>query len=230
MHANQSQHQTTKSGTSSTPSPKNTALATPTIRLNDEHAGATLVPPWLLFSLGGLEVIWGIGMNCVQVYTSVSAFFAILQGETMNTLLLHHETPIETITSAVRLAPIHSLIALVISVSIQIAVLMVSQRISAVWQRMREHAGMRGAAIEVISHLTFLQVYGLIGFVANVIGDVTFITLYTHNLVVLFLWCIFLTGSSTIVLLDGAQRLWGGFQMRVAYLRRMQQQQSSGHN
>jgi len=44
MHANQSQHQTTKSGTSSTPSPKNTALATPTIRLNDEHAGATLVP------------------------------------------------------------------------------------------------------------------------------------------------------------------------------------------
>src|SRR5712692_7009688 len=135
MHANQSQHQTTKSGTSSTPSPKNTALATPTIRLNDEHAGATLVPPWLLFSLGGLEVIWGIGMNCVQVYTSVSAFFAILQGE--------------TITSAVRLVPIHSLIALVISVSIQIAVLMVSQRISAVWQRMREHAGMRGAAIEV---------------------------------------------------------------------------------
>ncbi len=151
MHANQSQHQTTKSGTSSTPSPKNTALATPTIRLNDEHAGATLVPPWLLFSLGGLEVIWGIGMNCVQVYTSVSAFFAILQGETMNSLLQRHETPIETITSAVRLAPIHSLIAMVISVSIQIAVLMVSQRISAVWQRMREHAGTRGAAIEVIS-------------------------------------------------------------------------------
>lgn len=224
-----SANQTSKRGASSTSPPKNAAVAMTTVRLNDEHAGATLLPPWLLFSLGGLEILWGIAMNCVQVYTSVSTFFAILQGETMSMLLQQHETTVEIITSAVKLAPIHSLIALVISVSIQIAVLMVSQRISAVWQRMREHSGMRGAAIEVVSHLTFLQVYGLIGFVANVIGDVTFITLYTHNLVMLFLWCIFLTGSSTIVLLDGAQRLWGGFQMRAAYLRRMQQQQSSRH-
>jgi len=214
--------QTSKRKASSTSSTNKPVFALTTVRLDDEQRGATLLPPWMLFSLGGLEILWGIAMNCVQVYTSISAFFAILQGETMSVLLQQHETTVQIITSAVRLAPIHSLIALVISVSIQIAVLMVSQRISAVWQRMREHSGMRGAAVEVVSHLTFLQVYGLIGFIANVIGDVTFITLYTHNLVVLFLWCIFLTGSSTIVLLDGAQRLWGGFQMRAAYLRSMQ--------
>jgi len=59
--------------------------------------------------------------------------------------------------------------------------------------------------------LGFWQWLGIIAFAADVLGDVRYAMLMTGDVFGTTLWAIFLSAGSTLLLLNGVQRMWGAF-------------------
>jgi hypothetical protein len=175
-----------------------------TRKLNDEPlAGATLQPPFMLLLFGLLEMLWGLVCIRTQIDTSNAAFYKGI-----------HDSAVVGSSPAT----LH-LMALTIAVSVEIIVLYLAWPISVIWHQLEhghfyttpgQHKSVFSAAKEVSKHLTMRQLLGIVAFVGNVLGDIRFANITTHDFVSVFLYALFLTACSTLVTLDGAQRFWGG--------------------
>lgn len=191
--------------------------------------GASLQPPVLMIIIGVIEIGWSIFCNFQQVSTSTEAFYvSIASAATLGTD--------RSAAHLLTMQPQLHMMALVIAFSIQIFMVSNAQPISVVWHRLRsihvaENSGKQNiisAARDVSMHLSLRQWIALAAFAGDVIGDIRYGMLTTGDGFSIFFWTVFLSASSTILLLDGAQRIWGAIQAWRLFQAAYHAQQSKG--
>lgn len=176
-------------------------------------AGSTLVPPFALLALGAIEIGWGIYTNFEQVSTSTLAFLGLMAGQAVlgADKSAHH---------MLALMPQFQGMSFTIAFGVQIFMVSNAQPISAIYQRLRiihyKH-NLASAAREVSSHLTLRQYIAIAAFVGDVVGDILYSTSLTGAWFPILMWAVFLSASSTIILLDGLQRFWGGIRLWIDF-------------
>lgn len=187
-----------------------------TLNLNDEaYEAAAEHPPALKVSIGMCEMLWGAVTNALQVVTSTIGWLSLMILGLGSSLLgfgdLVHTYGWKTI------------IAVSIALSTQVFLHMNAQPITSTWHRMRyiQHSGIKSthALTDVLGHLSIRTALCYIGIFMEIISDGSFIHTVLGDLgnpiiaaLVIFVWMIILTGSSTIVLYDGATRIWGAIE------------------
>lgn len=177
--------------------------------LEDEALGAAPEsPPWMMLIIGAIELGAGIYTNFMQVSTSSQAWLSSMLGSSAVQNL--------TVQQLLSMQPKVSAMALLIALIVQIIVVSQSQPMSSVWRRIRTiqmaHINVVHATAHAVTHLTLWQWLAWICFIGDVVGDVRYITLFTKDPLSVFFWIVVLSAGSTLVMLDGAQRLWGGVQ------------------
>jgi hypothetical protein len=182
-----------------------TGAATAGQHLPDE---TIYVPPMSMFMLGFGGIFVAVCANIWQVFTSFTAFFTMFaQGRIF-----------QTMTSAERLRaqPLIWIVCGLISVSFQFAILFLIFRIERDWKENRAKSqtgadAAKSTAVEVVQHIPLVLVWGVIGFVADTVGDYTFLSLYTNYWFLLFMYGAALYASSTIMFARSIEYLWAGF-------------------
>lgn len=163
-------------------------------------------PPFLKFGIGFLEFVAGIATNVIQVSTSTYAFLSGMEGETVR---------VKNIQELLTIQPHMFTIALVISIGVQLVLHMNSQSMSSTWRRLRHirlsHDTLH-AATDVKNYLEVRTWLFVVALLLDVIGDSRYVTLFTKEPVAVGAWVIFLTALSTLVMYDGATRMWGAMQ------------------
>ncbi|MDQ2905439.1 MAG: hypothetical protein M3Y81_18075 [Chloroflexota bacterium] len=176
--------------------------------LNDDaFEAAAEHPPALKVSIGLAELIFGMFANCVQVATSAIAILSMIVGAS---------SVLFSPSDAVKSFGWKAVIALVISLSIQLFLHKNSQPMSSTFHRLRQiqHFNIKSthAWSDVFSYLSFGMLYFALALAADIISDATFVNLFTRNPYVIVFWMLFLTGSSTLLFYDGATRIWGALE------------------
>lgn len=164
-------------------------------------------PPGAMFALGGLGLLIGVFANFWQVFTSFSAFFNMFitgkQYEKMKAL------------DKIGANPIIFAICLLIAISFQMALLFLVFRIHNDWKKNRAQGEKTGSnakhtAVEVAQHIPLILLWGVLGFIADTVGDYTFIGIYTSDPFLLFMYGAALYASSTIMLTRSLEYFWAG--------------------
>jgi hypothetical protein len=164
-------------------------------------------PPMLKLSIGIAELTWGLCSNCVQVVTSTIAIVAMVIGS---------EVGLMGVPTLLKVYPWAALIGFGIAGSIQLFLHKNAQSMSSTWTRLRQiqHFNIKSthALKDVESAITINTLYFMVALVADIVSDATFVNLFTHNGLVILFWIVFLTGSSTLLMYDGATRVWGAIE------------------
>jgi len=69
----------------------------------------------------------------------------------------------------------------------------------------------KSTAIEIVQHVPLVLFWGVLGFIADTVGDYTFLNIYTDNWFLLFMYGCALYASSTIMFARSIEYLWAGF-------------------
>jgi fumarate reductase subunit C len=166
------------------------------------------IPPALKFGIGIFELIFGLFTNCAQLVTTTMAIIGMIVGASTVSIM-----SLEDISKRFGW---YTLIGLVIAGAIQLFLHKNAQPMSSTWQRLRhiQDFNIRSthSLSDVKNAITINTVYFLLSLGADIISDATFINMYTHNPLVIFFWVVFLTGASTLLLYDGATRVWGAIE------------------
>ena len=166
------------------------------------------VPPASMFVLGAIGVLVGAGANLWQMFTSFSAFQHIFV-----TGSIYKSMDANTQSAAL---PIINVICALISISFQLAILYLVFRIERTWKETKAHSTAKGVdvakhtAVEVVQHVPLVLVWGVLGFIADTVGDYTFISLYSNDPFILFMYGSALYASSTIMLARAIEFIWAG--------------------
>lgn len=200
-------------------SPAQTSSLIVTETENDIDAAATqeeedpvLHPPLWLFFLGGIEILWGAATNVVQVITSIVGLIGWQQSETLKAngylvgtqLLLAKNLGFDAV-------------AVILAFGSQIGIQVITQQLRRRWKerRMQEHESTGQALVEIAASLDMLTILGYVSFIVCGVSDFMFITNLLPSdsvatYVLMLFWGLVLAASSTAVLSDGVQRVWGG--------------------
>ncbi len=167
------------------------------------------VPPGSMFLLGGIGIFVGICANLWQMYTSFSAFQHLFVGG-----------PIYKGMSASGQSaalPIITIVCALVSVAFQLAILYLVFRIDRSWKDTKAHAttgkgsdAARHTAVELMHHVPLLLLWGILGFIADTVGDYTFIALYSDDWFIQFMYGAALYASSTVMLVGAIEFIWAG--------------------
>jgi hypothetical protein len=166
------------------------------------------VPPISMFLLGGSGILVALGANIWQVFTSFTAFFSMFtQGSNYRAM-----KPLDQVGAQ----PLISIICALIAISFQLAVLFLVFRIERDWKnsKAKKQNGVDAAkstAIEIVQHVPLVLFWGVLGFIADTVGDYTFLNIYTDNWFLLFMYGCALYASSTIMFARSIEYLWAGF-------------------
>jgi hypothetical protein len=166
------------------------------------------VPPISMFLLGGGGILVALGANVWQVFTSFTAFFTMFtQGSNYQAMKA---------IDRVGAQPLISIICALIAISFQFAILFLVFRIERDWKdnKVRNQSGVDAAkstAIEIVQHIPLVLFWGVLGFIADTVGDYTFLNIYTDNWFLLFMYGCALYASSTIMFTRSIEYLWAGF-------------------
>jgi hypothetical protein len=164
-------------------------------------------PPYLKFGIGVCEFLFGLSCNFVQVVTSTIGILALVLGSAIAVVGLPH---------LMGVYPYAATIALVIACAIQLFLHKNAQSMSGTYHRLRQiqHFNIKSvnALSDVKEAITVNSIYFALALAADIISDATFVNLYTHNAYVIVGWMLFLTGSSTLLMYDGATRVWGAIE------------------
>jgi hypothetical protein len=171
------------------------------------YEGAAAQNPALKLAIGFIQVIWGAITNCIQVATSSMAWLSMIMAQpAFNHIPNFLMSPFSwkvTIAIAMGIAP-------------QVLLHMHSQPITDTWSRLKnmQHYNIKALSskIEVKNLLNARAFLGYVGLGADVVSDATFVNLFTANILVIVFWMFVLTGSSTVCMYDGANRIWGAFE------------------
>jgi hypothetical protein len=175
---------------------------------NSAYQAAAELPPGFKLGVGIGELVIGAGANVAQVSTSTLAWFS---------MITHDPTPALVTTSALSKAfPWIAIVSLGISLIVQSAVHMNAQGISSTWTRLRHiqnfHIKSTHAINDVVSAVTWKTLFGLFSIAMDIVSDATFVNLITRNGFVVLVWICAATGGSTILMYDGAVRVWGAME------------------
>jgi hypothetical protein len=166
------------------------------------------VPPISMFLLGGGGILVALGANIWQVFTSFSAFFTMFtQGSNYQAMKA---------IDKVGAQPLISIICALIAISFQFAILFLVFRIERDWKnsKAKKQNGIDAAkstAVEIVQHVPLVLFWGVLGFIADTVGDYTFLNIYTDNWFLLFMYGCALYASSTIMFARSIEYLWAGF-------------------
>ena len=166
------------------------------------------VPPISMFLLGGGGILVALGANIWQVFTSFSAFFSMFtQGDNYQAM-----KPLDRIGAQ----PLISIVCFFIAISFQFAILFLVFRIERDWKnsKSRSSSGVdaaRSTAVEIVQHIPLVLFWGVLGFIADSVGDYTFLNIYTDNWFLLFMYGCALYASTTIMFARSIEYLWAGF-------------------
>jgi hypothetical protein len=164
-------------------------------------------PPSLKLGIGIAEFVWGLLGNVVQVVTSTIAMMSMVIGSGVAAT---------SVPDLMHVYPWAALIGFGIACSIQLFLHKNGQSMSGTWNRLRQiqHFNIKSthALTDIKNTMTVGTVYFLLALTADIVSDATFVNLYTHNAYVILFWIVFLTGSSTILMYDGATRIWGAIE------------------
>jgi hypothetical protein len=166
------------------------------------------VPPISMFLLGGGGILVALGANIWQVFTSFSAFFTMFtQGSNYQAMKA---------IDKVGAQPLISIICALIAISFQFATLFLVFRIERDWKNStaKKQNGIDAAkstAVEIVQHVPLVLFWGVLGFIADTVGDYTFLNIYTDNWFLLFMYGCALYASSTIMFARSIEYLWAGF-------------------
>lgn len=166
------------------------------------------VPPISMFLLGGGGILVALGANVWQVFTSFTAFFTMFaQGSNYQAMKA---------IDRVGAQPLISIICALIAISFQFAILFLVFRIERDWKnsKAKYQSGVDAAkstAVEVVQHVPLVLFWGVLGFIADTVGDYTFLNIYTDNWFLLFMYGCALYASSTIMFARSIEYLWAGF-------------------
>jgi len=174
---------------------------------NSAHEAEAENPPALKLAIGICEFIFGFFANCVQVTTTTIAIISMILGSMVALLGL---------PEVIHRFPWYALIGMVIACAIQLFLHKNAQPMSGTFTRLRHiqnfHIKSTQSLKDVQSAITVNSLYFMVSLGADIISDATFINLFTHNTFVILFWIVFLTGSSTLLLYDGATRVWGAIE------------------
>lgn len=175
---------------------------------NTAYEAAAEHPPALKVSIGIIEIVVGMAANVTQVATSTVAWMS---------MILHN--PTAALTSSSGLDTHFNWIAVVslgIALIVQTALHMQGQAMSSTWARLRhiQNFNIKSAHSlqDVGQTITFRTLFGIFALLIDIVSDSTFINLLTHNPLVIGAWIVVLTGGSTLLLYDGATRVWGAIE------------------
>lgn len=167
-----------------------------------------LCPPISMFLLGGGGILIALGANIWQVFTSFTAFFSMFtQGSNYQAM-----KPIDRVGAQ----PLISIICALIAISFQFAILFLVFKIDRDWRnsKAKKQNGVDAAkstAVEIVQHVPLVLFWGVLGFIADTVGDYTFLNIYTDNWFLLFMYGCALYASSTIMFARSIEYLWAGF-------------------
>lgn len=136
--------------------------------------GSTHHPPWFAYSLSNFGVAFGITANLWQVFTSVIAFFTMF---TQGAVYQHMDGKSQGTASAAALA-----ISIGLALSFQIGVLFLVFRVHHEYKEQKIKVGdtMQAAkvtALQMVAHHRLLLAWSVVSFIADTVGDFTFINL-----------------------------------------------------
>lgn len=174
---------------------------------NTAYEGAAAQNPMMKLIIGFAQVGWGVITNCAQIATSSLAWLS---------LILAHPAFDRIPNFLMTTMGWKVTIALMMGITPQVLLHMHSQPITDTWQRLKgmQHFNIKALSskIEVKNILNARVFLGYVGLGADVVSDATFVNLFVKDFLVIVFWMLILTGSSTVCMYDGANKVWGAFE------------------
>ena len=112
--------------------------------------------------------------------------------------------------------PIINIVCALVSIAFQLAILYLVFRIDRSWKDAKAQTVGRGSdaarqtAVELMHHVPLLLLWGILGFIADTVGDYTFIALYSDDWFIQFMYGAALYASSTVMLVGAIEFIWAG--------------------
>jgi magnesium-transporting ATPase (P-type) len=162
-------------------------------------------PPWFTYSLAGIGVLVGIGGNLWQVFTSVIAFFNMfVQGYVYK----HMAPSAQGNATAGALA-----VSIGMAIAFQLGVMFFVFRVHKEYKEQKVKVGdnmqaVKTTAVQMVAHHRLLLAWSVLSFLADTVGDFTFITLLTNDPFMLLGYTLSLYAVSTILLSASLERHW----------------------
>ncbi len=168
-------------------------------------ATSTHHPPWFGYSLASFGVGAGILANLWQVFTSVVAFFTIFAEGAIYKSLTEKGQANATVAALA--------IAILMAISFQLGVMFfvfqVHKEYKDIKVRIGEATGAaKQTAVQMIAHHRLLSAWMLISFIADTIGDFTFINALSSDVFMLLGYTLSLYAVSTVLLSASLERHW----------------------
>jgi len=171
--------------------------------------------PAAMFLLGGVLILLGIISNGWQMFTTFTAFWAMMNPA---------GTPVN-----LQKQPIVFAICGLIATGAQVGLALLVWRIDTTWKKKAFLSSSnaetaRSTAIELVQHIDLVSILCAISFVVDTIGDYTFVAIYTVGLgemtgtFITFLYAAFLYALSTVVFVRGVEYIAAGL-MAAKHLR-----------
>ena len=167
--------------------------------------GSTHHPPWFSYSLANFGVVFGCCANFWQAFTSVIAFFTMF---TQGQVYRHMDSKSQGTASAAALA-----ISIGLALAFQIGVLFLVFRVHQEYKEQKVRVGetMQAAkvtALQMVSHHRLLLSWSAISFIADTVGDFTFLNLISNDPILLLAYTVALYAVSTVILSASLERQW----------------------
>src|SRR5947209_1531500 len=162
-------------------------------------------PPWFTYSLAGIGVLCGIGANLWQVFTSVVAFFNLfVQGAVYKSMDAHAQGNATAGALAVSIG---------MAIAFQLGVMFFVFRVHREYKEQKVKVGdnmqaVKTTAVQMDAHHRLLLAWSLLSFIADTVGDFTFINLLSSDPFLLLGYTLSLYAVSTIILSASLERHW----------------------
>src|SRR5713101_2606012 len=162
-------------------------------------------PPWFSYSLAGIGVLCGIVANLWQVFTSVIAFFNMfVQGAVYKNMDQHSQgnATAGALTVSIGMA-----------IAFQLGVMFFVFRVHKEYKEQKVKIGdnmqaVKSTAVQMVAHHRLLLAWSLLSFIADTVGDFTFISLLSNDPFILLSYTLSLYAVSTIILSASLERHW----------------------
>ncbi len=201
---------------------------------DDPRHGATAQPVLLMLILGGIEVIIWVWCNLQQITTTHDAIFGLLQG---STILPAHATAQQAVSLLLGDMDKNNKIAYTIAFVTQVIFLMAAFPLSRIWGRMAATQGyhpsggsFRAHVQEVRRHLSLRRFIFITFFIGDVLSDLRYVSLSSREWMVPLLYILAMWAGSTLVGLDGWQRLSGALSAWMSTYRYHAQHQAKARD
>src|SRR6266568_5149906 len=168
--------------------------------------GDTHQPPWFVFLLAWIGIGTGFGANALQVYTSNISFH----------LMIVSDSVYQSMGKAGQAAAEATiqLISFGMSFVFQLGLMFFVFRVKQEFKNTKTQTGAQGmqavkyTAVAMVDQQKLLLLWTALAFIADTLGDYTFITIYVNSWFVIFMYAAALYAASTILLSRALEKQW----------------------